>query len=103
DSLGRDHRLYTSDSILPVEIVPLELQRSDSSNHHAELTTPYTQKLAGGSLRAGYELRREDNDSNYLDEMGPADSALVPQPSLANPYLYEQPVNSGDATYPHRS
>ncbi|THD60463.1 TonB-dependent receptor [Phenylobacterium sp.] len=101
ESLGRDHRLYTSDSILPVETIPLELQRNDNSNHHEEVITSYTQKLAGGALKAGYELRRDDNDNNYLDEMGPAPSALVPQPGLANHYLYEQLVNSVYATYQH--
>ena len=82
--------------------IPLELQRADSSNHHAELTVAYTQKLAGGSLNAGYEVRREDNDSNYADLMGPTQLSLVPQPNLANHYLYGQLVNSIYATY-HRS
>ena len=101
DDLVRDHRLYASVGILPATPIPMELQRGDASNHHTEVTIAYTQKLAGGSLNAGYEVRHEDNDSNYADLMGPAFSSLVPQASLANHYLYEQLVNSVYATY-HR-
>jgi outer membrane receptor protein involved in Fe transport len=102
DGLGRDHRLYASTAITPVTPIPFEFQRGDQSNHHAELTVAYSQKsLWGGALNAGYELKREDNDSDYADRMGPAPSALVAQPNLANHYLYYQLVNALYATYQH--
>lgn len=99
DSLGRDHTLYTVFPTLPATPVPLELTRDDDSRHHAELRVAYTQKLAGGSLTTGYELRREDNDANYSDAMGPTQQTLVLQHSLENHYLYYQLANSLYATY----
>ncbi|HZZ31038.1 MAG TPA: TonB-dependent receptor [Phenylobacterium sp.] len=101
DGLGRDHRLYASTAIVPAAPIPFQFQRDDLSNHHTELTVAYTEKVAGGSLNTGYELRHEDNDSNYSAAMGPTASGLVPQPGLANHYLYEQLVNSIYATYQH--
>jgi len=102
DGLGRDHRLYSSTSIVPTSPIPFEFQRGDQSNHHTELTVAYSNKsLWGGALNAGYELRREDNDFNYADRMGPAPLELVVQPNLANHYLYHQLVNALYATYQH--
>ena len=102
DGLVRDHILYTTTPILPPTPVPLELIRDDDSRHHTELRVAYSQKLAGGSLTTGYELRREDNDANYSDAMGPTQQILVLQPNLANHYLYTQTVNALYATYQHR-
>ncbi|THD57710.1 TonB-dependent receptor, partial [Phenylobacterium sp.] len=99
DGLARDHTLNTVFPTLPATPIPLELIRDDDSRHHEELRVVYTQKLAGGSLTTGYELRREDNDANYSDAMGPTQTGLVLQPNLANHYLYEQLVNSFYATY----
>jgi outer membrane receptor protein involved in Fe transport len=100
DGLGRDHRLYTSTAIVPATPIPFEFRRDDLSNHHAELSVAYSQKsLWGGALNAGYEVRREDNDSNFADLMGATPSALTVQPNLANHYLYYQLVNSIYATY----
>ncbi len=102
DGLGRDHRLYANTAIVPVTPIPFEFQRGDLSNHHAELTAAYSQKsLWGGALNAGYELKREDNDSNYAELMGPTPSALAVQPNRANHYLYYQLVNALYATYQH--
>src|SRR5579859_4092977 len=102
DSLTRDHVVYATTPILPPTAIPLELQRGDESDHHAELTVSYIRPLAGGSLNAGYEVRREDNDFNYADSMGPTAASLAPQANLANHYLFEQLVNSIYVTY-HRS
>jgi hypothetical protein len=101
DTLERDHTLYTILQSLPPRTVPLELIRDDDSRHHTELRVAYSQRVAGGALNTGYELRREDNDANYSDAMGPTAGALVLQPNLANHYLFEQSVNSLYATYQH--
>ena len=101
DSIARDHRLYSSVGILPAAPIPLELIRDDYSQHHEEMTVAYKQPLAGGTLNAGYEVRREDNDSNYADSMGALPSSLIVQPNLANHYLFYQLVNSLYATYQH--
>lgn len=101
DSLARDHTIVTSTQILPAATIPLELQRDDDSRHHEELRVAYKRNLAGGALTAGYELRREDNDANYLDAKGATPLSLVPVAALANHYLYYQLVNSLYATYQH--
>jgi hypothetical protein len=101
DGLGRDHTLYANNAILPATPIPFEFQRADFSNHHEEMTATYSQKLWGGALNSGYELKRDDNDSNYLDLMGPAPAALAVQPNLANHYLYGQLVNAIYVTYQH--
>jgi outer membrane cobalamin receptor len=102
DSIERNHFLYTTTPILPPTPIPLEMIRDDDSDHHTELRVAYSQGLAGGALNSGYELRREDNDANYSDAKGPTQLTLIPQPSLANHYLFEQTVNSLYATYQHR-
>ena len=99
DGLNRDHTLNSFFQTLPATPVPLELIRDDDSRHHEEVRIVYTQKLAGGSLTTGYEMRREDNDANYSQALGPTQETLVLQPSLANHYLYGQVVNSLYATY----
>ena len=101
DSLGRDHTLYAATQTVPPATIPLELQRDDDSRHHAELRIAYKRNVADGALTAGYELRREDNDANYLDAKGPTELSLVPVAALANHYLYGQLVNSLYATYQH--
>jgi len=101
DSLGRDHTIIASTQTLPAATVPLELQRDDDSRHHEELRIAYKRNVAGGALTAGYEVRREDNDANYLDAKGPTELSLVPVAALANHYLYDQLVNSLYATYQH--
>jgi outer membrane receptor protein involved in Fe transport len=101
DSIARERRLYSSVRILPAAPIPLELIRDDYSQHHGEMTVAYKRPLAGGTLNTGYEVRREDNDSNYADSMGALPTSLVVQPNLANHYLFYQLVNSLYATYQH--
>jgi outer membrane receptor for ferrienterochelin and colicin len=101
-AIERNHFLYTTTQTLPPTSVPLELIRDDDSDHHAELRVAYSRGLAGGALTSGYELRREDNDANYSDAMGPTQTTLVLQPRLENHYLYQQTVHSLYATYQHR-
>ncbi|WP_372782232.1 TonB-dependent receptor domain-containing protein [Phenylobacterium sp.] len=100
-SVYRDHRLYASTSILPVAAVPLQNVRQDENDHHAEFRIAYDRPLAGGSLKAGYELKHDENDFNYSGATGPTPSALVPDPTLANHYQFTQTINAAYATYEH--
>jgi outer membrane receptor protein involved in Fe transport len=100
-SVYRDHTLYTTTEILPVITVPLQGIRQDENDHHSEFRVAYDRPLAGGSLKAGYELKHDDNDSNYSGTTGPAPSALVPDLSLANHFLYALTINAVYATYEH--
>ncbi len=101
DAIQRDNTLYTTIPTLPPTTVPLERIRDDASDHHAELRVAYSRMVAGGALKAGYELRHEDNDADYIDSMGLTAESLVPVATLANHYLFEQYVNALYATYQH--
>jgi outer membrane receptor protein involved in Fe transport len=101
DSIDRDHRLYTSTQILPVVTVPLQGIRQDENDHHSELRMAYDRPLAGGALKVGYELKHDDNDANYSGTTGPLASALAPDPTLANHFLFIQTINAAYATYQH--
>ncbi len=93
--------LYSSDQLLPVAIVPVEATRDDEVDHHAELRVGYDQHLAGGSLKAGYELKDDHNDLDHTDRMGPTEAALEPVDSLANRFVLHQTINAAYATYEH--
>ena len=101
-TIDRDHFLDTTTYTLPVgKTAPLELFRNDGNVHHAELRIAYTRPVAGGSLKAGYEVRHEDNDYPYAIFMGPTETSLVDQPNLDNHYLFKQTVQALYATYQH--
>lgn len=101
DSIDRDHLVYTSTQILPAATVPLQGIRGDDSLHHFELTAAYNRPLAGGALKAGYELKHDDNDSNRSGTTGATVGALVPDLTLANHYLFTQTINAAYVTYQH--
>jgi outer membrane cobalamin receptor len=101
DAIQRDNTLYTTIPTLPPTPVPLERIRDEASDHHSELRVAYSQTVAGGALKTGYELRHEDNDANFIDSRGPTAGTLAPFPSLANHYLFEQYVSAVYATYQH--
>jgi outer membrane receptor protein involved in Fe transport len=93
--------LYVSEQLLPEAVLPLEATRNDEGDHHAELRVGYDQRLAGGSLKAGYELKHDDNDLSYIESLGPTQDTLVPVDSLANHFLLHQTINAAFATYEH--
>lgn len=102
DSIDRDHRIYTSTQILPLVSIPLQGIRQDENDHHSELRGVYDRPLAGGALKAGYELKHDDNDANYSGTTGLLASALAPDPTLANHFRFIQTINAAYATYQHR-
>ncbi|MBS0362367.1 MAG: TonB-dependent receptor [Proteobacteria bacterium] len=101
-TIDRDHFLDATTYILPVgQTAPLELFRNDGNVHHSELRIAYARPLAGGSVKAGYEVRHEDNDYPYAIFLGPSEAALVDQPNLDNHYLFKQTAQAVYATYQH--
>ncbi|MBS0361014.1 MAG: TonB-dependent receptor family protein, partial [Proteobacteria bacterium] len=99
DDLARNHLLETTTPILNVAPRPLELIHDDASEHHGEVRLAYTQKVWGGSLKVGYELRHEDNEYNYADFQGPTLDALVRVPGLDNRFVFHQSANALYATW----
>jgi len=99
DSLGRDHTLFDETQVLPTPNLLREKIRDDSSEHHSEFRLAYSQRVAGGALKVGYELKHDDNDANYKDAKGPTEAGLVDVPALANHYLFTQDINAAYATY----
>jgi hypothetical protein len=101
-SIWRGSILDTTTFTQPVGMsAPLELFHNYGNSHHQELRVAYTRNVAGGALKAGYELRHEDNDYPFQVFEGPSPADLVAQPSLANHYLFHQSVNAVYATYQH--
>jgi outer membrane receptor protein involved in Fe transport len=101
DSIPRDHTLYTTFPVLPPTPVPLEALRDDADQQHSELRLAYSQALAGGSLKTGYELKYDDNAFDHEDAMGPTEASLVRVPGLANHFRFKQTLNAAYATYQH--
>jgi outer membrane receptor protein involved in Fe transport len=97
----RNHLLYMSEQLLPAAALPLEATRDDEDDHHAELRVGYDQRVAGGALKLGYELKHDDNDMDHTDRMGPTEASLAPVDALANHFLLHQTINAGFATYEH--
>jgi outer membrane receptor protein involved in Fe transport len=100
-SLPRQGFLFTTFPVLPASPVPLDKVRDDSSEHHTELRVAYSQPLAGGALKAGYELRHDDNDYHHLEAMGPTEALLALLPNRANDFGVKQTINTAYATYQH--
>ncbi len=50
-------------------------------------------------LKAGYELRIDDNSYDSVAERGTAAANAGPDPTLTNLFLYKQTINSGYVTY----
>ena len=99
ESRPRDHVLY---SAMPSPPAPAsEFTRDDGTQKHYETRLSYVQRLAGGSLTAGYEWKRDDQDFNYRDLQGAGERALVPAPALDNVWSFRQTINTGYATYEH--
>ncbi len=101
NSISTDHTVYTTLEALPTPLTPFEEVHDDATQHHDELRVAYNQALGGGSLKAGYELRYDDNDFPFSDAQGVTALSLMLVPSLANHFIYKQTVNSIYATYEH--
>jgi outer membrane receptor protein involved in Fe transport len=101
-SIWRSHTVDTTTFALPAGMTaPVDYFHYDGNAHHQELRIAYTRKIAGGAFKAGYELRREDNDYPFSVLEGPDLAHLAVQPDLANHYLFQQSVNAVYATYQH--
>ena len=99
--LQRDQSLHTDILARPPTATPLEFVRDDGSQHHGELKLAYSRPLAGGALKAGYELKADNNAFDYEDFQGAAVGALTHLPGLANHFRYRQALNAAYATYQH--
>ncbi|HLZ77006.1 TonB-dependent receptor domain-containing protein [Phenylobacterium sp.] len=70
--------------------------RLDLTDLRADMRRP----LPGDAkLKAGYELRIDDNSYDSVAERGTAAANAGPDPTLTNLFLYKQTINSGYVTY----
>lgn len=101
DSRPRDETLWKTFQSQPPAATPLEAIRDDATQKHSEVRLSYNRPLAGGVLTAGYEWKHDDQDFNYQDARGSAETMLAPVPALANVWDFRQTINTGYATYEH--
>ncbi len=97
-SRPRDNVLYEQ---APPPAIPFRRTRDDATQKHDEARLVYVRPLAGGTLTAGYEWKRDEQDFDYRVAIGASEASLVPAPALANAYAYDQTINTGYATYEH--
>ena len=89
----------TLESIPPVPL-PFEVIGDNGTLKHSELKLSYARPLPGGaSLKAGYELKYDDQAYDFDDAQGLSAAAISPVPALANHFTFKQTINAGYATY----
>jgi outer membrane receptor protein involved in Fe transport len=72
----------------------------DGVEKHSELTAGYDRPLPGGAtLKAGYELKYDDDAYDYRDFRGDDPASLPEVPSLANRFGFKQTINDVYASY----
>jgi outer membrane receptor protein involved in Fe transport len=79
---------------------PLELDSIFAVNTHSELKAAYAQPLPGAAkLTAGYELRQDDYDANFLTARGTTTPTLAAVPALTYDSIYRLNINAAYTTY----
>jgi outer membrane receptor protein involved in Fe transport len=99
DSRPRDRVLYEAAPSPPAPA--FEATRDDATQKHYEARLSYVRPLAGGSLTAGYEWKRDDQAFDYRDRQGASEQTLLPVPAFDNVWTFRQTINTGYATYEH--
>ena len=97
---SREHRMVTTLQAIPPSDFVFEQTRDDATQRHSELKLAYQRPLPGGAtLKAGYELKVDDQEFDFHQGHGLTIDTITPVPSVANHFTYNQRVNTGYATY----
>jgi len=85
---------------LPAPSELLTGQRSKTSLTLSEAKADYTSPLPGeAKLKAGYDLRVDQNDYDNTGQRGTSPGGLGPDPSQTNLFFYKQTINAAYVTY----
>jgi outer membrane receptor protein involved in Fe transport len=100
ESRPRNNPVTTTVLSVPASPFALESVRDDATQKHSELKVAYARPMpGGGSLKAGFELKYDDNDFNFSDSRGAGATTLSPVAALANHFTFKQTAGAGYATY----
>ncbi|HEX3886973.1 MAG TPA: TonB-dependent receptor [Phenylobacterium sp.] len=105
-NISREHlddvRDQTFDRVSTTPAAPpvfTDLKTQNSSNL-SELKADYVRPmLADGKLKAGYDLRIDDNRYDNRGLVGGSAADILPDPTQSNVFLYKQTIEAGYATY----
>ncbi|WP_372781393.1 TonB-dependent receptor domain-containing protein [Phenylobacterium sp.] len=89
------------------EVFGLPVQPNLFTNLHTVITLIQTEGKAdytrpmpdGGKLKAGYDLRSDDNEYDNIGLRGVAEATAAPDPTQTNLFRYRQTVNAAYLTY----
>jgi len=98
DERGDEHD--TTFSALPARPDLFRAIRGRNTLTLTELKADYSRPMpAEGRLKAGYDLKIDDNDYDNLGLKGPSAAGALNDPGQTNRFLYKQTVDAAYATY----
>ena len=96
----RNDNPYTIVSLAPAAPDLFREARSDNDLTQTQLKVDYNRPMAReGRLKAGYDLRIDDNRYDTVSRIGGSAATAGPDVSQTNLFLYRQTVNGAYATY----
>jgi outer membrane receptor protein involved in Fe transport len=76
-----------------------EVQTADTIENESRFRTDYVRPfMTDGTLKAGYDLRLDDNDYDNRGARGASLSLTLPDATLTNRFLYKQTIHAGYLT-----
>ncbi|THD60745.1 TonB-dependent receptor [Phenylobacterium sp.] len=95
----RDQAFDLTTALPPSPAVFTDL-RTQNAADGSELKADYVRPMpADGKLKAGYDLRVDDNRYDNIGRVGGSPADALPDPTQSNLFLYKQTVEAAYATY----
>ena len=96
----RPEQRFTTTSVEPVAPDVFQDIRARNSLTQTEMKADYSRPMAAqGRLKAGYDLRIDDNDYDNVAVRGASAASAAPDPSQTNLFRFKQTVNAAYVTY----
>lgn len=100
ETIENEVRHFTDVYTLPAGLVTIDQQVPRLDILQREATAEYTRPLWGGSLLAGYDIQRDDNDFlNHGDLIDPVTGAVTIDAPHTNHFAYGQTIQAFYTTY----
>lgn len=95
----RDHPTWTAVRAIPA-VIALEAVHDDADYGHSELAVAYVRSSPDGTtLKAGYELKVDDDRYDFGIARGPAPGALAIDAATINDFRAKRTINAAYASY----